>query len=451
MRAGHLWLLSFLAYPIIGAPFVKARVFRVFGLPTRAVLSTGVGMLLVSWTMTLFALLRFRWGPLLLLVAAAVSLGLRRLLPPVGEIPTSPPATERPGGDRAITRIAWGVTAVSILAALAATFAGSATSADLVLFWGPKAQQFAIARTIDTAFLTAPFLEYLHVYYPPLVTNVFALGAMIAGRFPWGAATLTFPLLLAATAIGLAGILKTSEGPARAAVTTALLTASLALVGIRGLVPGNAEPFLWFFEILAFAMLLTPAAASTGGRLLAGLFLAGAATAKVEGLPFVIATAMLFMLVDREGFRSSARTLLLLLGPTAVALGTWFAFGELRGLFRGYHGYGEILALRWQNMPGIATAIRAALWKAGYALPWLVPLAVLIVSGVRGRRVLLPIGVAMLLVGFLLFTYLTTAGDPSLLIAWSAARVFSPVTALLALAAFGSRTSRPGKPPPSPR
>ena len=43
MRAGHLWLLSFLAYPIIGAPFVKARVFRVFGLPTRAVLSTGVG------------------------------------------------------------------------------------------------------------------------------------------------------------------------------------------------------------------------------------------------------------------------------------------------------------------------------------------------------------------------------------------------------------------------
>ena len=72
MRAGHLWLLSFLAYPIIGAPFVKARAFRVFGLPTRAVLSPGVGMLLVSWTMTLFALLRFRWGPLLLLVAAAL-------------------------------------------------------------------------------------------------------------------------------------------------------------------------------------------------------------------------------------------------------------------------------------------------------------------------------------------------------------------------------------------
>ena len=39
----------------------------------------------------------------------------------------------------------------------------------------------AIARTIDTAFLTAPFLEYLHVYYPPLVTNLYAFASMAAG------------------------------------------------------------------------------------------------------------------------------------------------------------------------------------------------------------------------------------------------------------------------------
>jgi hypothetical protein len=401
--------------------------------------------------MTLFALPGLPWGPLVLVVAAAVSAALRLLLRRGDEIPAPRRPEEGWAGSRAIGLIAWGVIWVSLAAALTATVAGVSTSTDLAFFWGPKAQQFAIARTIDTAFLTAPFLEYLHVYYPPLVTNVFALGAMIAGRFPWGAATLTFPLLLGATAIGLAGILKTGAGPARAAATTALVTASLTLVGIRGLVPGNAEPFLWFFEVLAFALLVTPAAASTGGRLLAGLFLAGAATAKVEGLPFVLATAALFVLVEREGFRTSVRTLLLLLGPTAVALGTWFAFGELRGLFRGYHGYGEILALRWHNVPGIAVGIRAALWKAGYALPWLVPLAALILSGVRGRRILLPIGVAMLLVGFLLFTYLTTAGDPSLLIAWSAARVFSPVTALLSLAAFSSRASRPGTPPPSPR
>jgi hypothetical protein len=333
---------------------------------------------------------------------------------------------------------------------LAATVSGRFTSADLLLFWGPKAQQFAAARTIDANFLGAPFMEYLHVYYPPLVTSVWALGATIAGRFPWGAATLTFPLLLAATAVGLAGILKTQTGRAPAVTTTALVISAIALVGIRGLIPGNAEPFLLFFEILSVALLLTPAAATTGGRLLAGVFFAGAATSKVEGLPFVLTAAALFIMVDRKDFGRTVRTALVLIGPTLVALGSWFAFGEAHRLFRGYRGYGEVLAVRWENLGTIAAAIGAALWKAGYALPWLVPLAVMIFAPPRSRRVLLPIGTAVVLGGFLLFTYLTTAGDPTQLIGWSAARVFSPLTALFALAAFSSREPRPDTPPPSP-
>ena len=482
MRAGHLWLASFLVYPIVGAPLLRARTFRMFGLPTRAVLSGGVGIVLVSWTMTVFALLRLRWGPLVVLVAAAVAFVLRLLL--AGEehqaIPSPraaageregspladrkvPAATEgrilaqrAAGGEgegrssRAITLLAWVLTALSLIAALAATVSGASTSADLLLFWGPKAQQFAAARTIDANFLGAPFLEYLHVYYPPLVTSVWALGAMIAGRFPWGAATLTFPLLLAATAIGLAGILKTQTGRAPAAATTALVTSAIALVGIRALIPGNAEPFLLFFEILAVALLLTPASTTTGGRLLAGLFLAGAATSKVEGLPFVLAAVVLYALIDRKDFLRLVKTVLALIGPTLVALGAWFAFGEARGLFRGYRGYGEVLAVRWENLGTIMAAIGSALWKTGYALPWLVPLAVMIFAPPRSRRVLLPIGTALVLGGFLLFTYLTTAGDPTQLIGWSAARVFSPLTAFFALAAFSSRESRPDTPPPSP-
>src|SRR6266508_2822468 len=80
MRPGFLWLASFLVFPIVGAPLLKARAFRVFGFPTRAVLSGGVGMVLVSWTMTLFALLGIRWGPLTVLVAVAVAFALRLLL-----------------------------------------------------------------------------------------------------------------------------------------------------------------------------------------------------------------------------------------------------------------------------------------------------------------------------------------------------------------------------------
>lgn len=451
MSAGHLWLASFLVFPIVGAPLVNARMFRVFGLPTRAVLSGGVGMVLVSWTMTAFALVRLSWGPLIVIVSAGIAFALRFALRREESPPPLLPGEGRgEGADRAITLIAYALTAVSLLAAFAATASARSTSPDLLLFWGSKAQQFAAARTIDADFLKAPFLEYLHVYYPPLVTNVFAFGAMVAGRLPWGAATLTFPLLLAATAIGLGGILRTASGAPPAAATAALVTSASALLGIHASVAGNAEPFLLFFEILAVALLLTPAAATTGGKLVAGLLLAGAATSKVEGLPFVFATAVLFVLVDRERSRPVVRTVLLLIGPTIVALGIWFAFGRIHDLFRGYRGYGEILTIRWDKLSEVLTAIANALWKVGYALPWLVPLAVWLLTGPRSRRVLLPFGIAIALSGFLVFTYSTTAGDPKLLIAWSAARVFSPLTALFALAAYASRAPRRDTSPPSP-
>jgi hypothetical protein len=450
MRGGYLWLASLLLYPIAGAPLLKHPTFRAFRLPTRVVLSGGVGMVLVSWTMTLFALLGLRWGPLVLLVAAAVAFALRFVIRGDAGLPPLPPGEGRgEGTDRAATLIARTLIVLSLLAALAATVAARSTSPDLLLFWGPKAQQFAAARTIDVAFLKAPYLEYVHVYYPPLVTNVFAIGGMIAGRFPWGAATLTFPLLLAATAIGIAGLLRTEVGAAPAAAGSALATSALALLCIHASVAGNAEPFLLFFEVLAVALLLTPAAATTGGRLLAGLLLAGAATSKVEGLPFVLAAAVLFVLADRARSRPVVRTLLLLLGPAAVALGSWFAFGRINALFRGYRGYGEMLAIRWEQLADIATALVGALWKTGYALPWIVPLVVWLLAGPKKGRVFLPVGVAAALLGFLVFTYLTTESDPRLLIGWSAARTLSPLSALLALAAFASRTPEPDTSPPS--
>lgn len=449
MRGGYLWLASFLLYPIVGAPLLRHPTFRAFRFPTRAVLSGGVGMVLVSWTMTFFALVGIRWGPIVVFAAAVLAFALRFAIRGDASLPPLPPGEGRgEGTDRAATLIASILTALSLLAALAATMAARSTSPDLLLFWGPKAQQFAVTRTIDVAFLKAPFLDYVHVYYPPLVTNVFAFGAMIAGRFPWGAATLTFPLLLAATAIGIAGILRTEMGAARATAGATLATSSLALVGIHASVAGNAEPFLFLFEILTVALLLTPAAATTGGRLLAGLLIAGAVTAKVEGLPFVLATVVLFAVVDRQRSRPVVRTLLLLLGPAAVALGSWFAFGRINALFRGYRGYGEVLAIRWEQLAEIATALGRALWKTGYALPWLVPLAVWLLAGPKRGRVFLPIGVAAALLGFLVFTYLTTESDPRLLIGWSAARTLSPLSALLALAAFASRTSRPDTSPP---
>jgi hypothetical protein len=59
------------------------------------------------------------------------------------------------------------------------------------MFWGPKAQAFAAARTVDTRVLSDPLQDYPHPSYPPLVTSLYALGTIAASRFPWGAATLT--------------------------------------------------------------------------------------------------------------------------------------------------------------------------------------------------------------------------------------------------------------------
>jgi hypothetical protein len=338
--------------------------------------------------------------------------------------------------------VAYAITAISILATLFATVSARSTSPDLLLFWGPKAQQFAAARTIDVGFLRAPYLEYLHVYYPPLVTEIFAFGAMVAGRFPWGAATLTFPLFLAATAVALAGILKTEAGAAPAAATAALATSAIALVGIHTSVAGNAEPFLLFFEILGLAVLLTPIARSNAGKLLAGLLFAGAASSKVEALPFVVTTIALFLAVDREARRSAIRTVLFLAGPAMVSLGTWFAFGAAKKLFFGYQGYGRTLAIRWESLPSIAADVGRSLWKVGFALPWLVPIIVLLFTPARCRRVWLPLGTAIVLAGFLLFTYTTTEANVRLLISWSAARVLSPLTVLIAFAFFCARGER---------
>jgi len=437
MRAGYLWLASFAILPLVGAPFLGHRAFRGFGILCRTVLAGGVGMVLLSATMTVWALAGWRWGPVLVLASAAVAFALRGLVR--SHLPLPARRGEGRGEGRSLTGIALTVTAISVLAALAATIAARSTSPDLLLFWGPKAQQFASAGTIDTAFLSAPHLEYLHVYYPPLVTNVFAFGAIAAGRFPWGAATLTFPLLLAATAAGLAGILRADAPAPRAAAASALVICALGLAGIASSVAGNAEPFLLFFEILGVALLLTPAARSDAGKLLAGLFLAGAAAAKVEGLPFVLAVVVLFLLLDRSAARPLARSALLLLAPTIVSIGAWLAFGATRRVFFGYKGYGHSLEFHWDHLSAVVSAIGIALWRVGYALPFAVPILVLLATRPKDRRVFLPLGVAAALSVFLVLTYLQSTQDPRLWISWSAARTFSPVTALVALASFCGR------------
>jgi hypothetical protein len=439
--SGLLWLASLLLVALPGAPVLTHRAFARVPASGRVVLAGAAGAALTSFAMTVFALCGVPWS-LPAVIGFALLLGF--LLRPAlgtGGVETR---TAHPDAARGVVVAASAVSIVAVAAAFLATLAGAASSPDLLFFWGPKAQRFAVAHTVDAGYLAEPALRYMHPYYPPLVTNLYALASMAAGRLSWTAATLLFPTLLAALAIGLPGILRTLPGarPAVAAATSALVIAALAYIGMEADVGGNAEMPLLVFETLAVAVLLSPLASTAAGQLLAGILLAGAATAKVEGLPFALTAIAVFLWARRRDVRPVSG-LLRLAGPLAASLLAWFAYGEKTRLFHGYSGEGALLAPHPEHLAAAVRAIAASLASTGHALPWLIPLACLLAVASRlGRDAAVPLVTAAGLAAFLLFTYLDRPGDPSQWIAWSAPRVFSPLPMLFALAATTARGDR---------
>jgi len=432
---GASWLAALVFLPAVGSPLLAHRSFGRFPFWSRVVLSGAAGAALISFSMTLLALTDRAWGVALVATLAAVlASGLRVLLR--GEPATSPPEPARP--DRT-ERIAGAIACIAVVAALLATLGGAATSVDLVFFWGAKAQQFAAARGIDLEFLRDPAHQYMHSYYPPLVSNVFAFATMAAGRFVWTAAALTFPLTLAALAASLPGVLRGLTSARAAAATSALIVATLACIGSQADIAGNADMPLYLFETLALALLLRPDAAGGPGDLLAGILFAAAATAKVEGLPFAVAAAALALWLRAGTPAGRAKAAARLLGPTAVALAAWFAFGLSRKLFSAYSEYGRFFDVHPDHATGVVAEIVKSIAATGRGLAYLIPLLCLVGSGRRGRTAAIPLGTAAALAGFLVFTYLHPAGDPAQWIGWSAPRVFAPLPVLFALAAACGR------------
>ena len=452
MTVDLAWLGALGILPVVGAPLLGHPRFRHLGAAARLVLSGAAGASIVSFAMTLFILARVPWTlPSIAAVAFALAGGLRALLrrsssPP----PVSDPSSSEP---RSLTEIlALSASALGVLAAFAATLAARATSPDLFFFWGPKAQQFAIARGLDAAYLAEPAHAYMHAYYPPLIGNLGALASIAAGRFSWTSATLTFPILLAAVTAALPGILRGAAERRRACAVSGLIVTALAVVGIRASVAGNGDMPLVFFETLAVALLVRRDASDGAIQLVAGILLAGAAATKVEGLVIAAAAPVLFLALRPAGVRpaSAAAPAARLLAPTAATLGAWFTVGAATGLFHDYSEYGPFFALHPEFATAVTTALPSALGRIGFGLPYLVPILGLALAGRRARESWFPLGAAIALVLFLLFTYLHHRTDPSLWIAWSAARVLMPVPALLALALAAGNDPGTARAVPSP-
>ncbi len=183
------------------------------------------------------------------------------------------------------------------------------------------------------------------------------------------------------------------------------------------------------------ALLVGDAATTASGQLLAGLLLAGAICAKVEGLPFVLAAVALFLALrrkrhpDRPGRRPAHSSR----APSASAPGSPSA---PRGASS--TATSSTAASSTSTGKGSARSSPTSGDSSGAPagrLPWLLPLAALLLAPRKTRLALLPIAVAALLAVFFVFTYLHLP-DASLWIEWSAGRVFSPLLALLAIAAL---------------
>ncbi|MCA1581293.1 MAG: hypothetical protein LC796_07840 [Acidobacteria bacterium] len=445
MRPGHLWIATLLLLPMAGAPLLAHPAFASLTRVSRVALSAAVGAVLVSTAMTLAALVSIPWNVPGVAAAAAVAAALLRFAL------KADPADERtpesvsgdPGAAGAVPRAFPLLCALSAAAAVAialdASATGAAASVDLVLFWGPKAQAFAAARTIDRAFLAAPALEYMNRSYPPLVTNLGAFATMTAGRFPWGAAVMMFPLLLALLTLGLPGLLRRAGSGSAGSAASALSVAALAYLGIRFEVGGNGDMPLWLFEALAAASLAGPLGRDGSMPLLSGLLLAGAATSKVEGLPFAAAALALFFAARWR--QLNARRVLLLVAPPAIALGSWFWFGASRGLFTGYRGFGRLFDVQVERLPAILSTLGAVLRSSAGGLPFLLPLLFVLIAAPRLRAAAVPAGTAAALVLFFVFTYLHGGLDPKEWILWTAGRIFAPVGFLLAIAGASGHES----------
>ncbi len=428
MTAGAVWLAAFVLAPgIAGAPLIVRSGFRSLPLAARLVLSASLGGVLLSFWMTLFALLGWRWNVPILLLAAAASAAWLPVAAGDPEPDPLGPADERSG------LLAGSLIASALLVSLAAAASASATSSDLVLFWGPKAQAFAAARTIDPAFLGDPFHTYMHASYPPLVTNLFALSTIVAGRFPWGAAMLTFPVLLSALALALPALLRKSAGQKAAAASSCAVICALAILGITFEIAGNADMPLFLFEALGMAVLLGPAVLEPNGQVLAGVLLAGAATAKPDGLPFAVFAGLVVLFVRRRelAFRGAVTRLLL---PATICLALWFAFGLRHRLFVGYSDLGD-RRFYPEHAGEVIRAVGQTLGSPEGILPFLVPLAAIVAAARFSRLQLIPCATGAALIVFFLSNYLRVPYDPTEYIRWSAGRLFTPVAAFLALAA----------------
>jgi hypothetical protein len=398
----------------------------------RATLHVLGGAVVLHLLLTLLDLAGIPWHPLLLVILgiALYVLGWRFL--PRGPARTGG-RTNFPSGPGWGDGIALFVLAAFTLLALSHWI----TFSDFVFHWGLKGRRFFVARGVDYAYLARRWNWVIHPDYPNLLPEIYAVTALLTGRFDLSAmmleASVFFALLLAAAREGLR-----QGGASRFTRQAGLATIACATgaYGIGSLIAGGADWLIALALAAAVPPLLRPP--DRAGDFQIGVAAAFAAGAKVEGVPLAA-----FLVLAQWGRRAwGERRLALGAGlraglPVAAVVLPWLYRLSHNHLFQALSSAGPFAPSRGPAI--LAATLEALRTPSWHGLLWTMFLPPLLLVHRRARPFAV---VATLEILFYFYTYFTSisAVEPRLFVISSFARLgfqVIPASLVVGLVAWG--------------
>lgn len=392
-----------------------------------------IGMGATAILLGILSLLGLRWtlwsvGAGMLIVAIAGT--LRSLMVRRNNVHSPHSPAPRSTGGSPVVWIADALTIVVLAGyGMMATVAPSAEF-DFIGIWGVKGRLFWQAGGIDWTMLRDPLLSYSHHDYPILLPLMLDYLSVVAGVWNDEAMGLLYVAFALATLLMLRAALHEATGSAA--------IASIATLGLTGAACspyfGIAEGPLIAFGTGAFLQLRRGLKDGDSGAVRIGAVLLGlAALTKNEGLAWLVAVSLSFLLAHRQNRLRSLGAL----WPAAALATLWLLPRTILRLPTDL-AEGSVLSRVWQHLHQLDVYLDALrTYPIGKPLFWV---GVIIAFGLTARRAVQtePFALVSLAIqyGFLVLAYLATPNDITWHLRYSAERVINQVTPVLAFTAI---------------
>ena len=232
------------------------------------------------------------------------------------------------------TSVALELACLGALAALSVGILRLAAASDLEAWdawalWGPKAHALFVDGDAWSPVFREASYEMQHQEYPILLPALEALSAEAVGRFDTSLIDIMPAALVVAFGWAVWAVLRLVVPPVLAAGVALALTGSAPL--ITNAAANYADSVVAVFTALGLlALFVWLVSGASAIAVTAGVFLAAAASSKVEGLVFVVCAIVAALTVTRGFGRSIRSTALLGIGALAVPC-LWLVVDRLNG------------------------------------------------------------------------------------------------------------------------